>query len=128
MNTLVQMLRNRMSKSEIKADRENVRRVLAFKKFLEDFTISNERHAYEVQLWKDYLVYATLFGCGEQVRRDMREMNPDFASMDTKIGNINFSFEFADTERDVENVALNVRLFGLGNLKDWLFYDAFRRK
>ena len=128
MRTLVQMLRHRMSKSELKADRENVRRVLAFKKFLEEFTISNERHAYEVQLWKHYLIYATLFGCGEQVRRDMRQINPDFTALDARIGNINFNFEFADTGRDVENVALDVRFFGLGNLVDWLFYDVFRKK
>jgi hypothetical protein len=128
MRTLVLMLRHRMTKAEIKADRENVRRVLGLKKFLEEFTISNERHAYEVQLWKNYLVYATLFGCGEQVRRDIRQMNPEFASLDARIGNINFNFEFADTERDVENAALDVKFFGIGNLVDWLFYDVFFKK
>ena len=128
MRTFVQILRKRMSKADIKADRENVRNVLGFKKFLEDFTISNERHAYEVQLWKDYLVYAILFGCGEQVRKDMREMNPDFAVLDARVGNINFNFEFAETGRDAENIALSVKFFGLGNLFDWLVYDAFRKK
>ena len=59
-----------------------IRQLLGFKKFLEEFTLSNERHAYEVNLWKDYLIYATLFGCGEQVRRDMKQINPEFFKMD----------------------------------------------
>ena len=62
---------------------DGAKKLLGFKKFLEEFTLSNERHAYEVNLWKDYLIYATLFGCGEQVRKDMKQINPEFFQMDT---------------------------------------------
>ena len=62
---------------------DGAKKLLGFKKFLEEFTLSNERHAYEVNLWKDYLIYATLFGCGEQVRKDMKQINPEFFRMDT---------------------------------------------
>lgn len=61
---------------------DGAKKLLGFKKFLEEFTLSNERHAYEVKLWKDYLIYATLFGCGDQVRKDMKQINPEFFKMD----------------------------------------------
>jgi len=50
-------------------------------KFLEDFTLANERHISEVALWNDYLVYATLFGIGKQVMKDMKQLNPEFLEM-----------------------------------------------
>jgi uncharacterized membrane protein len=35
-----------------------------------------------VALWKDYMVWATLFGNSEQVVRDMKQMNPEYFRMD----------------------------------------------
>ena len=52
------------------------------KKYLEDFTLLDERHLSEVNLWKNYMVYATLFGIAEQVIKDMKKINPDFFKMD----------------------------------------------
>ena len=101
MKTFVLRFRNRMTLSQLKAEKDTVRKVLGFKKFLEEFTISNERHAYEVQLWRDYLIYATLFGCGEQVRKDMHQLNPDFFKFDARIANINLNFELGDLESDL---------------------------
>ncbi len=80
----VERLRQTTFASDVKTeDKEGIRQLLGFKKFLEEFTLSNERHAYEVNLWRDYLIYATLFGCGEQVRKDMKQVNPEFFKMDT---------------------------------------------
>lgn len=61
---------------------EDVRQVLGLKKFLEEFTLANERHLAELSLWNDYLVYAELFGIAEQVRKDMEKINPEFLRMD----------------------------------------------
>ena len=61
---------------------DEARKVLGLKQFLKDFTLANERHANEVALWKDYLVYAELFGIAKQVRRDMQRLNPDYLKMD----------------------------------------------
>jgi len=32
-------------------------------------------------LWNDYLVYATLFGIADQVKRDMKQLNPEYLEM-----------------------------------------------
>lgn len=70
-----------MSLKDCKRDLEEVRKVFGLKKFLEDFTLANERHLSEVALWNDYLVYATLFGIGDQVMKDMKQLNPEFLNM-----------------------------------------------
>ncbi|AOZ72148.1 hypothetical protein BK816_01585 [Boudabousia tangfeifanii] len=51
--------------------------MVAFKRFLEDFTIIDEREIREVSLWKTYLVYATAFGCAERVLEQLRPVIPD---------------------------------------------------
>ena len=56
--------------------------VYGFKRFLEDFTLMNERHLAETRLWRDYMVWATLYGNAEQVMKDMKAINPEFFKMD----------------------------------------------
>lgn len=111
MKMFVARFREKMNKAQLQARREEVRKVLAFRKFLKEFTISNERRAYEVQLWRDYLVYATLFGFGEQVRADMHEMNPDFFQLDSRVANINLAYEMSAFESDLSSYALEVQTF-----------------
>ena len=60
-----------------------MRQVFGLRKFLSEFTLLDERHAKEVTLWKDYMVWATLFGISRQVMADMRKINPDYFSLDT---------------------------------------------
>jgi uncharacterized membrane protein YgcG len=67
---------------ELKKEIVECRKVLGHRLFLEEFTLANERHAVEVELWKDYLVYAELFGIAKQVRKDMKKVNPDYFQMD----------------------------------------------
>ena len=52
------------------------------RKYLKDFSLVDERGAQEVALWKDYLVFATLFGIADQVLRDMKKINPAYLNMD----------------------------------------------
>ena len=66
--------------------KDEVKEVYGFKKFLDDFTLMNERHMVEVQLWKDYMVWATLYGNAEQVIKDMKAINPEFFQMDELAG------------------------------------------
>lgn len=61
--------------------KKQVNEVMGLKKFLEEFTLNNERTIEEVQLWKDYLVYATLYGNAEQVSRDMKKVFPAFKEL-----------------------------------------------
>ncbi len=69
-------------KKELRQELEECRKVVGHRQFLKDFTLANERHAIEVGLWKDYLVYAELFGIAKQVRKDMQQINPDYFHMD----------------------------------------------
>ena len=61
---------------------DDVRQVFGLKKFLQEFTLLDERHVQEVSLWKDYMIYATLFGIADQVIKDMKKINPEYFNMD----------------------------------------------
>ena len=61
---------------------DEVRQVFGLKKFLQEFTLLDERHVNEVGLWKDYMIYATLFGIADQVIKDMKKINPEYFNMD----------------------------------------------
>lgn len=82
LETFAQRLNKKGSLSTAKREFNKMRDLVGFRKFLKEFTISNERHAREVTLWKEYLVFATLFGCADQVRKDMKQINPEFFQMD----------------------------------------------
>lgn len=62
--------------------REEVRKLFGLRKFLKEFSLMDERGIKDVTLWKDYMVYATLFGISNQVIRDMRKINPEFFELD----------------------------------------------
>lgn len=61
-----------------RANPQDVKNVFGLEKFLKDFTLVGERHAVEVQLWNEYLVYATLFGIADQVARDIQKICPEY--------------------------------------------------
>jgi len=50
--------------------------VVEFKNFLQDFTLSKERGASEVGLWKNYLVFAQLFGIADKVAGQFQKLYP----------------------------------------------------
>ena len=52
------------------------RHVVEFKNFLQDFTLSNERGASEVGLWKNYLVFAQLYGIADKVATQFQKLYP----------------------------------------------------
>ena len=51
-------------------------RVMGFKNFLNDFTLSSQRESVEVGLWKDYLVYAALYGIADKVAKELKDIDP----------------------------------------------------
>ena len=63
--------------------KDDVRNLLGLKKYLEDFTLVKERNVQEVTLWKDYMVYATLFGIASKVISEMQKINPEYFKMDS---------------------------------------------
>ena len=68
--------------SYYKDRKDEMSEVYGFKRFLNDFTLVNERNLSETKLWRDYIVWATLFGNADQVVKDMKAVNPEFFKMD----------------------------------------------
>lgn len=54
------------------------RKVVGFKNFLNDFTLSSQRETFEAQLWKEYLVYAALFSIADKVAGQLKDIDPSF--------------------------------------------------
>ena len=58
------------------AGRVQNRRIVGFKKFLEDTTLIKERTSPEVALWREYLVFASLIGIADKVAKELKDINP----------------------------------------------------
>ncbi len=64
-----------------------LRHVVEFRNFLDDFTLSRQREAVEAKLWKDYLVYAQLFGIADKVAQQFKKLYPaEFDKMANDMG------------------------------------------
>lgn len=61
---------------------DEVRQVYGLKKYLQEFTLLNERHVLEVGLWKEYMVFATLYGIAKQVFKDLKTIWPDYTALE----------------------------------------------
>ena len=81
-DSFVDTLHSSASASRYKDRIDEARQVFGLKKFLQEFTLLDERHVNEVALWKDYMIYATLFGIADQVIKDMKKINPEYFNMD----------------------------------------------
>ena len=81
-DTFINTLHTKTSISQYKDEAEEVRQVFGLKKFLKEFSLIDERHVAEVSLWKDYMIFATLFGIADQVIKDMKKINPEYFNMD----------------------------------------------
>ena len=81
-DSFIQTLHTKTSIYQYKNQLDEVRQVFGLKKYLKEFSLLNERHVQEVALWKDYMIYATLFGIADQVIRDMKKINPEYFNMD----------------------------------------------
>ena len=75
---------------------KEAQQVLGLKKFLKDFTLLDERTAKEVTLWKDYMVWATLFGIAKQVAGEMKRLNPDFFKSNPVVSQMVVNIDHSD--------------------------------
>lgn len=57
---------------------DEVHQVFGLKKFLKDFTLIEDRGVVQVRLWNNYLIFASLFGIAEQVRKDFKQVCPEY--------------------------------------------------
>ena len=81
-DSFISTLHTKTGISAYKDRLDEVRQVFGLKKFLKEFTLLDERGVNEVKLWKDYMIYATLFGIADQVIADMKKINPEYFNMD----------------------------------------------
>ena len=81
-DSFISTLHTKTGISAYKQRLDEVRQVFGLKKFLKEFTLLDERGVNEVKLWKDYMIYATLFGIADQVIADMKKINPEYFNMD----------------------------------------------
>ena len=51
-------------------------KIVGFKKFLEDTTLIKQRTTPEVALWRDYLIFASLFGIADKVAKELKDIDP----------------------------------------------------
>jgi uncharacterized membrane protein YgcG len=52
------------------------RKIVGFKKFLEDTTLIKQRTTPEVALWRDYLIFASLIGIADKVAKELKDIDP----------------------------------------------------
>ncbi len=50
----------------------------AFKKYMEDFSLLNEKDVPDIALWEYYLVFATAFGISEKVIKQLKIVYPEY--------------------------------------------------
>ena len=127
-DSFINTLHTKTSISNYKERLDDVRQVFGLKKFLKEFSLLDERHVNEVSLWKDYMIYATLFGIADQVIKDMKKINPEYFNMDqvaAQMANdhtlpVIYSTLHSGTSRAVANkVARESRASGGGGHSSW---------
>jgi hypothetical protein len=56
--------------------RQELGELLGFKRYLEDFSLVDERGVQEMPIWQELLSYALLFGLADRIAEQMRELYP----------------------------------------------------
>lgn len=57
--------------------KEELSEVVGLKKYLDEFTLIDEREIAETIIWKDYMIYATLFGIADKVIEQFKQVYPE---------------------------------------------------
>ena len=57
--------------------KEELSEVVGLKKYLDEFTLIAEREITETVIWKEYMVYATLFGIADKVLEQFKKVYPE---------------------------------------------------
>ena len=124
----VQTLHSKTSIRQLKNEHESVKQLYGLKKYLKDFSLLNERHVQEVWLWKDYMIYATLFGIADQVITDMKKVNPEYFNLDRvadqmadrmTLPTIYSTFHSSTLRAEKNKAAREARASGRGGSSSW---------
>lgn len=55
---------------------------IGLKKYMEDFSLLNEKEIPALEVWEEYLVYATVFGIADKVIKQLKLVYPQIENMD----------------------------------------------
>lgn len=61
---------------------DNKEKWKGLKKYMEDFSLLNEKEIPAIQIWEKYLVYATVFGIAEKVLKQLKTVYPNIDELD----------------------------------------------
>lgn len=61
---------------------EKAAHMAGLKKFFKEFTSMKDKQAIEVKMWRDYLIYAQIFGMAKEVAKEFKNLYPDVISDD----------------------------------------------
>ena len=67
---------------------KEVREVCGLRKFLKDFTLIEDRGVVEVGLWNNYLIFASLYGIADQVKKDFQKVCPEYFELSKTAGQL----------------------------------------
>ncbi|MBR1417224.1 MAG: DUF2207 domain-containing protein [Bacilli bacterium] len=56
---------------------EKAAQMAGLKKFFKEFTSMHDKQAIEVKMWRDYLIYAQIFGMAKEVAKEFKNLYPD---------------------------------------------------
>jgi uncharacterized membrane protein YgcG len=127
-DSFIQTLHTKSSIYQYRNQLDEVRQLFGLKKFLKEFSLLDERHVHEVALWKDYMIYATLFGIADQVIKDMKKINPEYFNMDRvaaqmadgiTLPTINSALQSSYTRAYMNKVNREQRAAGHGGHSSW---------
>ncbi|WBB38711.1 DUF2207 domain-containing protein [Parvimonas micra] len=52
--------------------------LIKYYNYLKDFSLLSEREVSEIKVWKDLLIYATLFDVADEVEKQLKKLSPEF--------------------------------------------------
>lgn len=55
--------------------------LIGLKKFLQDYSLIEERKHIEVAIWEKYLIYAQLLGIAKEVNKEFKDIHPDYSEL-----------------------------------------------
>lgn len=88
--------------------REN-RNIVGFKKYLEDTTLLKQRSSEEVHLWREYMVFASLFGIAYNVAKQLKDVDPIAFEKMTNVQYNDFTYVMSMTNSLTRTIAKSGR-------------------
>ncbi len=83
---------------------EKASQLAGMKVFFKEFTSMHEKEAIEVKMWRDYLIYAQIFGMAKEVAKEFKDLYPDVITEET-YNSIILIHDFSTSGISAANVA-----------------------